>query len=150
MSFTFTQENTIKIASLLNRYPEKKALVLPLLWITQKQDSYISSDAIEYISEFLNIPYMHIYSVATFYTMFRLQKPERKVVEVCRTLSCELNGSEDIKKHLDDNYTDEYEIIEVECMGACSGAPMCTVDGKYHENITAEIMDEVLKWLQKL
>lgn len=145
MSFSYTQENTIKIASLLNRYPQKKALVLPLLWLAQKQESYICEDAIKRISEFLDLPYMHIYSVATFYTMFRLIKPEKKIVEVCRTLSCELNGSEDIKRYLDDNYSEDYEIVEVECMGACSGAPMCTIDGKYHENLTTKKIDEVLK-----
>lgn len=144
MNFSYTQENSIKIASLLNRYPKKKALVLPLLWLAQKQDSYISEDAIGHISEFLNIPYMHIYSVVTFYTMFRLTKPQKRIIEVCRTLSCELNGSEDIKKHLDDNHSKEFEIIEVECMGACSGAPMCTVDGKYLENLTTQTIDEVL------
>lgn len=145
MSFSYTQENNIKIASLLNRYPQKKALVLPLLWLAQKQDSYISEDAMGHISEFLNIPYMHIYSVATFYTMFRLTKPQKRIIEVCRTLSCELNGSEDIKKYFDDNYSKEFEVIEVECMGACSGAPMCTVDGKYLENLTTQTIDEVLK-----
>ncbi|MCW8895719.1 MAG: NAD(P)H-dependent oxidoreductase subunit E [Sulfurimonas sp.] len=145
MSFSFSQENSIKIASLLNRYPHKKALILPLLWFAQKQESYISEDAIGHISEFLDVPYMHIYSVVTFYTMFRLTKPQKRVIEVCATLSCELNGSEDIKAYLDENYSKDFEVIEVECMGACSGAPMCAIDGKYHENLTTKTIDEVLK-----
>lgn len=144
MSFSYTQENTIKIASLMKRYPQKKALILPLLWFAQKQEGYISEDAMKTISELSEMPYMHVYSVATFYTMFKLQKSEKRVIEVCRTLSCELNGSETIKKHLLDNYAKDYEIIEVECMGACSGAPMCTVDGKYIENLTTSKIDEVL------
>jgi NADH-quinone oxidoreductase subunit E len=144
MSFAFTQENTIRMASLLNRYAQKKALSLPLLWLAQKQEGYISEEAMQYISEFLELPYMHIYGVATFYTMFRLQKGDKPIIEVCRTLSCELAGSEEIKKYLKENYSERYEIVEVECMGACSGAPMCTLDGKYFENITPEILDEVL------
>ena len=144
MSFSYSQENSIKIASLFSRYPQKKALILPLLWMAQKQDGYISEDAMNTIAELSLMPYMHIYSVATFYTMFRLEKPKKRVIEVCRTLSCELNGSEDIKKHLQSNYSEEYEIVEVECMGACSGAPMCTLDGKYLENLTPKIIDEVL------
>ena len=144
MSFSFSQENSIKISSLLNRYPQKKALVLPLLWMAQKQDGYICEEAMQNISELIDMPYMHVYSVATFYTMFRLQKPQKKVIEVCRTLSCELNGSEDIKKHLSKNYSQDYEIVEVECMGACSGAPMCRVDGKYVESLTPKRVDEVL------
>jgi NADH:ubiquinone oxidoreductase subunit E len=134
----------MKIDLIKNRYPEKKALILPLLWLAQKQDSYIREDAMQYISEFTQMPYMHVYSVATFYTMFRLQKPEKRVIEVCRTLSCELNGSEEIKKHLESHYSNDFEIIEVECMGACSGAPMCTLDGKYLENLTPQMIDEVL------
>lgn len=145
MSFSYNSENCLKIDALKKRYPEKKALILPLLWLAQKQESYIREDAIEHISEIAEIPYMHIYSVATFYTMFRLSKSDKRVIEVCRTLSCELNGSESIKKYLDDNYSKDYEIIEVECMGACSGAPMCTLNGKYLENITTDMLDEVLK-----
>lgn len=144
MSFSFNNDNSIKIDLIKNRYPEKKALILPLLWLAQKQESYIREDAMQYISEFTEMPYMHVYSVATFYTMFRLQKTEKRVIEVCRTLSCALNGSEKIKQHLDSKYSDDFEIIEVECMGACSGAPMCTLDGKYIENLTPEMIDEVL------
>lgn len=144
MSFSYTQENTIKIASLMQRYPQKKALILPMLWLAQKQDGYINEGAMTYISELTEMPYMHVYSVATFYTMFKLQKSQKRVIEVCRTLSCELNGSETIKKHLVENYSKDYEIVEVECMGACSGAPMCTLDGKYLENLTPKLIDEVL------
>ncbi|MBU1658534.1 NAD(P)H-dependent oxidoreductase subunit E [bacterium] len=144
MSFSFSEENNLKIASLMKRYPQKKALILPLLWMAQKQDGYISEDAMQVISEHSHMPYMHVYSVATFYTMFRLQKPTKRVIEVCRTLSCELRGSQEIKKHLLENYSDSYEIVEVECMGACSGAPMCTLDGKYLENLTPRLLDEVL------
>ncbi len=145
MSFSFNGQNSLKINSLEKKYPDKRALTLPLLWMAQKQEGYISEDAMGHISEFLELPYMTIYSVATFYTMFRLNKSDKRVIEVCRTLSCELNGSEDIKSYLDEKYSDRYEIIEVECMGACSGAPMCTLDGKYFENITTDILDEVLK-----
>lgn len=143
MSF-FTQENILKISSLMKRYPQKKALILPLLWLAQKQEGFISEEAMQVISEYSNMPYMHVYSVATFYTMFRLAKGDKRVIEVCRTLSCELNGSEEIKQHLLEKYANKYEIVEVECMGACSGAPMCTLDGKYLENLTPELLDEVL------
>lgn len=144
MSFAFNDENSVKIAHLSKRYPQPKALILPLLWLAQKQEGFISEEAIQNISELSRMPYMHIYSVATFYTMFKLEKPQKRVIEVCRTLSCELNGSEAIKKYLLDVHSDHYEIIEVECMGACSGAPMCTLDGKYIENVTPKMLEEVL------
>jgi len=144
MSFSFNDENIIKITHLAKRYPRVKALILPLLWLAQKQEGFISEEAIQTISELSHMPYMHIYSVATFYTMFKLEKPQKKVIEVCRTLSCELNGSEAIKKYLLDSHSDTYTIIEVECMGACSGAPMCTLEGKYLENVTPQMLEEVL------
>ncbi|MDO8453152.1 MAG: NAD(P)H-dependent oxidoreductase subunit E [Sulfurimonas sp.] len=144
MSFSFNETNSLKIEQLAKRYPQKKALILPLLWLTQKQEGFISDEAMTKISEISQMPYMHICSVATFYTMFKLSKSEKRVIEVCRTLSCELNGSEMIKKHLLENHSDKYEIIEVECMGACGGAPMCTLDGKYMESVTPKMLDEVL------
>ena len=145
MSFEFNTKNLEKIEVLKTQYPDKKALTLPLLWLAQKQESYISEEAIQVISDIVDTPYMYIYSVITFYTMFRLEKPQKPIIEVCRTLSCELNGSEKIKAYLDEKHSDKYEIIEVECMGACSGAPMCTLDGKYMENVCQSQLDEVLK-----
>lgn len=145
MSFSFNDTNLKKIESLKLQYPNKQALTLPLLWLAQKQDTYISEEAMLEIANIIDKPYMHVYSVATFYTMFRLTKPTKPIIEVCRTLSCELNGSEDIKAYLDKNHSDNYEIIEVECMGACSGAPMCTLDGKYMENVCESQLEEVLK-----
>ncbi|PHS58504.1 MAG: NAD(P)H-dependent oxidoreductase subunit E [Sulfurimonas sp.] len=145
MSFVFTKKNTLKIQELKKSYPKKKALILPLLWMVQKQDNFISEAAMKKVADITEQSYIHIYGVVTFYTMFRLNKPEKKIIEVCRTLSCELNGSEDIKAYLDYNYSNEYEILEVECMGACSGAPMCTLNGKYMENVTKEELTRVLK-----
>jgi len=145
MSFSFNDTNLIKIESLKNQYPQKKALTLPLLWLAQKQESFLSEAAMKEISNIIEMPYMHVYSVATFYTMFRLVKPDKPIIEVCRTLSCELNGSEEIKAYLDSNHSDKYEIIEVECMGACSGGPMCTLDGKYMENVCESQLKEILK-----
>ena len=144
MSFSFNETNSLKIELLAKRYPQKKALILPLLWLAQKQEGFISEEAMQTISELSHMPYMHIYSVASFYSMFKFIKSEKKVIEVCRTLSCELNGSEAIKKHLLENHSDKYEIVEVECMGACGGAPMCTLEGKYIENVTPQMLDEVL------
>jgi len=144
MSFIFNEQNNKKIEELTKRYPKKKAMILPILWLAQKQEGYVSNEAIKEISKIVEMPYMHIYSVATFYTMYRLEKSDKPIIEVCRTLSCELNGSEEIKKYLDNKYSDKYKIIEVECMGACSGAPMCTLEGKYIENLTTTKIDEVL------
>jgi len=144
MSFKLTNENQKKLNELLQRYPHKKALTLPLLWLIQFQESYLSEESMQFCADTLDVPFMHIYSVATFYTMFKLEKPPKHTIEVCRTLSCELNGSEELKEFIEKNRDENIELLEVECMGACSGAPMCTIDGKYHENISIKEMEKLL------
>lgn len=147
MNFTLLPENRQKLDALYGRYPHKKAITLPLLWIIQYQESYISEEAMQFCADTLDVPFMHVYSVATFYTMFRLEKPLKHTIEVCRTLSCALNGSEELKAYIQKNKNENIELLEVECMGACSGAPMCTVNGKYHENVTFDEMQKLLKEL---
>lgn len=147
MSFSLLPENQQKLEALYRRYPHKKAITLPLLWIIQYQESYLSEEAMQFCADTLEVPFMHIYSVATFYTMFKLEKPAKHTIEVCRTLSCELNGSEELQEYIKKHINKDMELLEVECMGACSGAPMCTINGKYHENVTFNEMQKLLKEL---
>ena len=148
MSFKLNAENQKKLELLFKRYPHKKALTLPLLWLIQFQESFLSEESMEFCATTLDVPFMHVYSVATFYTMFKLKKPPKHTIEVCRTLSCELNGSEELKAFIEEHKSEDIELLEVECMGACSGAPMCTINGKYHENISLEEMSKLLKELR--
>ena len=154
--FAFTPENEAAFTALFKRYPQKKALTLPGLWIIQTQQGYLSEEAMEHLAGRLELPYMHIYSVATFYTMFRFTPPAKVTVEVCRTLSCDLCGKAELVEHLKQKYGIEsgemspdgqIELLEVECLGACGGAPMCALNGNYHENATPASLDAALKEL---
>ena len=98
--FTFTQDNLFKIELLKKEYPAPQALCLPALWMAQYQEGFISIDAIDAIAKLIDIPPMEIYRVATFYSMFHLQPQEKLVVDVCKTLSCKLCGSDAILKYL--------------------------------------------------
>jgi NADH-quinone oxidoreductase subunit E len=153
-SFAFTPENKQALDALMTRYPEKRALTLPALWTVQLQQGYLDEPAIEHVARTLELPYMHVYSVATFYTMFRFDAPPKVTVEVCRTLSCELCGKDALMVFLKERYgigpgerTEDgsVELLEVECMGACGGAPMAAVNGKYRENLTPEALEALLK-----
>ena len=146
-AFTFTPENEQVLERLLTRYPEKKALTLPALWMVQTQQGFLDEAALEYLAELLELPYMHLYSVATFYTMFRFDAPAKVSVEVCRTLSCELCGKEELLEYLKARGGEGVEVVEVECLGACGGAPMAAINGTYHENLTPERLDALLKEL---
>ena len=90
MSFIFNKEHMSKFQTLLQRYPHKKALVLPCLWMFQGQEGYISADAMKYLSGLLDVPVAHLYGGATFYTMFNLEVMPKYHIQVCKTLSCEL------------------------------------------------------------
>ena len=144
MSFRFTAENLIKIQELKKRYPSPQALCLPCLWMAQYQESFISLDAIDEISIQTTLPAMEVYRVATFYTMFHLEKPEKLQVDVCKTLSCKLCGSDKILEHLKSK---DVKINYVECLGSCGTAPVMQINDKNYENLTTEKVDAILKEL---
>ena len=144
MSFTFSDKNLTKIDELKKRYPSPKALALPCLWMAQYQDGYISIDAIDAVSEQTTIPPMEVYRVATFYTMFNLEPIDKLKVQVCKTLSCKLNGSDSILKHLEKH---ALHVEHVECLGSCGTAPVMQINNKNYENLTTEKVDKILEEL---
>ena len=144
MSFKFSEENLAKIAELKTRYPSQKALCLPCLWMVQYQEGFISLDAIEETSIQIDVPPMEIYRVATFYAMFQLEEQTQLQVDVCKTLSYKLCGSDEILEHLKGK---NVKINRVECLGSCGTAPVMQIKDKNYENLTTETVDEVLKEL---
>ena len=145
MSFNFTEENLQKIEALKTRYPSPEALSLPCLWIVQYQEGYISLDAIDEISKQIGTPAMEIYRVATFYTMFHLEPQKKLNIQVCKTLSCKLCGSDEILEHLKDK---DVNIVHVECLGSCGTAPVMQIDDVNYENLSTDKVDEILKELK--
>ena len=145
MSFTFSDENLTKIETLKKRYPSPKALTLPCLWMVEYQEGFISLDAIEVIAEHTDTPPMEVYRVATFYTMFHLEPQEKRNVQVCKTLSCKLCGSDEILKHLEDK---DVNIVHVECLGSCGTAPVMQIEDVNYENLTPDKVDKILKELK--
>lgn len=144
MSFTFSQENLDKITLLKKRYPKESSLTLPCLWMVQYQEGYIPLESIDVISKEINVPAMEIYRVATFYTMFHLEPQKKLNVQVCKTLSCKLCGSDAILEHLKDK---DVQITDVECLGSCGTAPVMQIDDVNYENLTIEKIDTILEEL---
>ncbi len=142
--FTFTDENLQKIEELKTKYPSPKALCLPLLWMAQYQDGFISMDAIDAISEETTIPPMEVYRVVTFYTMFHLEEKKQLQVDVCKTISCKLCGSDEILRHLESK---DVKINHVECLGSCGTSPVMQINDKNYENLTKEKVDSILEEL---
>ena len=157
MSFEFSEENEQKFQELLTKYPKKDSLMLPSLWMIQHQESWISPEAMEYLAKRLDTSPMNIYSVASFYTMFHLKPIGRYNIQVCKTLSCMLRGSEDIKKHIENRLgikagestkDMKFTITEVECLGSCGTAPCVCINDDYIQNTTPAIIDEIINELK--
>ncbi len=156
MSFCFDEANEKAFNALLPRYPHPKSLVLPSLWMVQYQKGYISSEAMDYLAHKLDVPKAHLYSVATFYTMFHLEPIPPYHIQVCKTLSCELCGKAEIIKTIEEETglkvnesNAHFKLSEVECLGACGGAPMLALNEKYYENLTPESTRQLLQRCMK-
>jgi NADH-quinone oxidoreductase subunit E len=152
-----TQENLQKAEALFNKYPEKKAALLPVLWIAQDQEGWISEEMMKYVAELVGVPYAHVLGVVTFYTMFNDKKLGRYHIEVCTNVSCMLKGSDNIVSTVErlcgtklghTSADGKFTVSEVECMGACGGAPMIAIGENYYEYLTPEKTEQLLTSLK--
>ena len=159
-NFKFTDENLKNMSEILKRYPSKnkKSAVMPLLYLAQKQnENWIPLAAMKYIGKLLDIPYISVYEVATFYTMYNLSPVGKHFIQVCTTTPCLIRGADKIVKLCKEKISqNENEIskngncswTEVECLGACVSAPMIQINENYYEDLneqnTKEILDSIL------
>ena len=157
-TFKFSSENEIKFQEYVSRYPVIDSVMLPALWLVQEQEAWVSPEAMVYVADRLGKTPIQVYEVATFYTMFNLKPIGKHHIELCKTLSCMLCGSKDIKNHIkqtigiEPGQTSEdglFHLSEVECLGACGGAPMFALDGQYHEKLTKQRVDELFAECKK-
>jgi NADH-quinone oxidoreductase subunit E len=150
-------ENQKKIEELRKHYPTAQALVLPVLWMIQEQEGYISEESMKYAGTLLNIPYGHILGVVTFYTMLQKKTVGKHHIEVCTNVSCMLRGSGKILEHIEKrlgitageiSQDKKWTLTEAECLGSCGTAPMLAIGDEYYENLTLEKIDKLLDALQ--
>ena len=158
--FEFSSENENKIKDIINKYPVNKqaSAVMPLLYLAQNQnDNWIPMVAIKKIAKILNMSYIKVYEVATFYSMFNLSPVGKFFIQVCTTTPCLIRGSGNIvnicKKKISTNQNELSKNnmaswTEVECLGACVNAPMMQINDDYFEDLdekkTEEILDLIL------
>lgn len=143
------------------KYPpeQKQSAILPALMIIQEDhQGWLSPAHLNAAADYLQMPRVAVYEVATFYTMYDLKPVGRHKISVCTNVSCMLSNSDKIMSHLckrlnvqpGETTTDgEFTLKEVECLGACVNAPMMQIDKDYHENLTEEKVDEILARYQK-
>ena len=158
-SFEFSKVNLELSSSILKKYPKerKKSAVMPLLYLAQRQnENWIPLTAMKYIAKYLEIPYIKVYEVATFYTMYNLAPVGKYFVQVCTTSPCLLRGADKIVKICKEKISKEENTLsknklcswlEVECLGACVNAPMMQINNDYYEDLDEKNTIEVLNSL---
>ena len=144
----------------IDKYPpdQKQSAVMAALTIVQDENGgWLSRELIDAVAQFLSISAVSVYEVATFYSMYQLKPVGKHKVCVCTNISCLLRGSEEIVDHVEDklgikmNETTPDNLVtlkEVECLGACAGAPAMQIGDTYHENLTPEKIDHIFKELK--
>jgi NADH-quinone oxidoreductase subunit E len=147
--FAYTAANRARFDAIVKRYPEdrRRSAVLPALYLAQYQQGYITANAIRHVADLLGITRADVEDVVSFYTMFYTRPVGKFVLQVCRTLSCALNGAERVTEELaaklgiEPGQTDAsgtFTLIEVECLGACDRAPVVMVNDAWHERLKPE------------
>jgi NADH-quinone oxidoreductase subunit E len=154
-SFAFSRATKAKADWWIAKYPEdrRQSAVIPILWLVQKQEGWVSEPAIRAVGELLGMPYIRVLEVATFYTMFMLAPVGTSaLIQVCGTTPCMLRGAGDLMKVCKDKIgakdvlsaDGRFTWQEVECLGACANAPMAQINDYYFEDLTPETMAKVI------
>ncbi len=157
--FVFSPENQEWAKAQIAKYPEGRqaSAVMPLLDRAQRQNNgWLSVPAIEHVAQLLDMPYIRVYEVASFYTMYNLNPVGKHVIEVCTTTPCWLRGSDEVvsacKKNLGIGFGEtsadgQFTLLEVECLGACVNAPMLAWRDEYYEDLdeasTTRLLDQI-------
>lgn len=155
-SFSFNKENLQWAEKTIAKYPEgrQRSAVIPLLMRAQEQEGWVTRAAIEYVADMLSMAYIRVLEIATFYTQFQLKPVGTKAhVQVCGTTPCMLRGAGDLIK-VCKNKINEAPFVtnkdgtlsweEVECLGACTNAPMVMIFRDTYEDLTPERLEEII------
>ena len=159
--FEFNERNIELAKKMINNYPEGKqqSAVMSLLYLAQRQNNnWIPLAAMKYIAKFLNMPYIKVYEVATFYSMYNLSPVGKFFYQVCTTTPCMLRGAYklvDVCKKKISNKENEISSdgnsswMEVECLGACINAPMIQINDEYYEDLDEKKLENIIEQTMK-
>jgi len=144
----FSEPVLAEYRAILGRYPQRRAALLPTLWLAQREFGWLSLPVLEYVAELMELPLAWVTATASFYTMYWKQAPGRWHLQVCRNLPCALRGADDVRaaveqrlgiRHGEKTPDGRFSLEEVECLASCDTAPVLQVNNtEYHENLTVE------------
>ena len=161
MSYELSSHVREEIDAWKVRFPEdrqRSAVIRALHLVQHENHGFVTSDQMDAVAEYLDLPAIQVYEVATFYSMFQTKPCGRNEVSICTNVSCMLRGAEEIVAHVEGKLgiklgdsTEDGRVFlkrEEECIAACCGAPAMQVNHKYYENLTTEMVDEILDGLE--
>jgi NADH-quinone oxidoreductase E subunit len=158
MAVQFSGSALEEYQRILHRYPVKRAAIMPVLWLAQKEFGHLSAEVQEYVSGLMGFPLAWVSGVASFYTMYYKKPIGRHHLQVCTNLSCMLRGSDDILRVIEERLKvslgettkdGKFSLDEVECLASCGTAPMMQVNEDFHENLTPESTLELIERLTR-
>lgn len=156
MSLEFSADARTKIAAACERYPTKQPAVLAALHLAQKEFGHLSDDALRLVARTLDLPYAHVFGVATFYTMFRRQPGGAQTIRMCTNISCMLRGGYEVLEAFEKKLglkrgesNGKFSLVEEECIAACANAPCAVVGTKYVLDITPDKVDAIIAELER-
>ena len=156
-TFKFNEKNMELVNKIKQNYPNgrEKSAVMPLLYLAQKQnDNWIPLEAMKCIAKLINIPYIKVYEVATFYTMYNLAPVGKYHIQICTTTPCMIRGAYDLvdilKNKINENQNElskkgSCSWTEVECLGACINAPMMQINDDYYEDLNVSDVEKIIE-----
>ena len=159
-SFEFNPQNLATAKSIISKYPSgrQQSAVMPLLYLAQKQNNnWIPLAAMKYIAKFLEMPYIKVYEVSTFYSMYNLSPVGKYFVQVCTTTPCMIRGANELVQACKEKISEKTNElskdkncswIEVECLGACINAPMMQINDDYYEDLNKEKTEKIINQIQ--
>ncbi len=154
MKIEFSRTAKAECDQIIAKYPEKRAAMLPVLYLAEKEFGHISLEVEKYVGILLDVPPVKVHEVMTFYTLIAAKPHGKYHFQVCQGLSCDLKGCVEIidylsgKLKLSSNETSDdlmYTFTPVECLAACETAPMMQLNEDYYGNLTKEKIDDILK-----
>jgi len=161
MSYQLSAHAREEIEQWKSRFPEdrqRSAVISALHTVQHENNGFVTAEQMNAIAEYLELPAIQVYEVATFYSMFQTKEVGRNEVAICTNVACMLRGADDLVDHVEKKLgaklgesTDDGKVFlkrEEECIAACCGAPAMMVNHKYYENLTVEMVDEILDGLE--
>jgi NADH-quinone oxidoreductase subunit E len=158
VSVEFSAAARKKFDEIVSQYPQRRAAMLPVLYLAEKEFGYVSPEVEVYVASLLDVAPVKVHEVMTFYTLFASKPRGKYHFQVCRGLSCDLGGCENILRHLSEKLgikhgetsaDFQFTLTEVECLASCETAPMMQLNDDYIDNLSPQKVDSLLNDIKK-